>query len=180
VFEEEEIEIPAPMPPSRTTALPRSPRADRLETQIHRLINAERAKRGLKTVAFDTRLKTAARKHSMEMQRLGYFDHLSPVRANREFTDRIRNAGLRKMGNAGENLALGTAGGDVARTFVNMWLKSPGHRKNLLAPSYRFTGIGVAFGHDGNVYATQLFTSRLDGRKHRAAPVNRPVARPLI
>lgn len=32
----------------------------------------------------------------------------------------------------------------MAREFVARWMASPGHRKNILAPSYRFHGAGMA------------------------------------
>ena len=83
---------------------------------------------------------------------------------NRKFTDRLRNVGLRRYGRAGENLALAGNARDIARTFVRMWMKSPGHRMNLLTGSFRHTGIGVTFGSGNRVYATQLFTNKVNAR----------------
>ncbi|MBM3176278.1 MAG: CAP domain-containing protein [Chloroflexi bacterium] len=45
----------------------------------------------------------------------------------------------------------------VARELVGGWLKSPGHRENLLNPEFKRTGIGIVESR-GYVYATQLFT----------------------
>ncbi len=46
----------------------------------------------------------------------------------------------------------------VAGRLVAGWLRSPGHRANLLNPEFRRIGIGIAV-RKGYVYATQLFTN---------------------
>jgi uncharacterized protein YkwD len=43
-----------------------------------------------------------------------------------------------------------------ARVAVDGWMKSPGHRANILDPSYDKSGIGVAL-VGGQAYATQVF-----------------------
>jgi len=44
----------------------------------------------------------------------------------------------------------------LSGAMVDGWMESPGHRANMLSPSYRYIGIGVAF--DGKYYrATQDF-----------------------
>ena len=45
----------------------------------------------------------------------------------------------------------------VATELVRGWLKSPGHRANILSGQYKRTGIGITV-RKGYVYATQLFT----------------------
>lgn len=45
----------------------------------------------------------------------------------------------------------------VSRKLVQGWLKSPGHRANILNSTYKRTGIGIAVNR-GYIYATQLFT----------------------
>src|SRR5689334_7595580 len=42
------------------------------------LVNAERAKAGLKPVHYDGRLARAARRHSRDMVDEGFFDHIAP------------------------------------------------------------------------------------------------------
>ena len=46
----------------------------------------------------------------------------------------------------------------VAKKLVEGWLKSPGHRANLVNPEFRRTGIGIIV-RKGYVYATQIFTN---------------------
>jgi uncharacterized protein YkwD len=43
-----------------------------------------------------------------------------------------------------------------AKAAVDEWLKSPGHRANILSPDYDRSGIGVAL-NGGMAYATQVF-----------------------
>lgn len=45
----------------------------------------------------------------------------------------------------------------VAKELVTGWLKSPGHRSNLMNPRFKRTGIGIVVKR-GYVYATQIFT----------------------
>jgi len=57
---------------------------------------------------------------------------------------------------AAENVAMSRGIDDVARTAVEGWIESPGHRKNLLSHS-QYCGIGCYQGADGTWYLTQLF-----------------------
>eukprot|EP00029_Vermamoeba_vermiformis_P001490 TRINITY_DN11666_c0_g1_i1.p1 TRINITY_DN11666_c0_g1~~TRINITY_DN11666_c0_g1_i1.p1 ORF type:complete len:363 (+),score=80.33 TRINITY_DN11666_c0_g1_i1:26-1114(+) len=57
---------------------------------------------------------------------------------------------------AAENLAMNIGHSNVARTAVDGWINSPGHRRNLLA-SHEYCGIGVYRNSVGKWYLTQLF-----------------------
>lgn len=47
---------------------------------------------------------------------------------------------------------------EIAKSTVNGWLSSPGHRKNILTSTYDKEGIGVAVSLERNeVYITQIF-----------------------
>jgi uncharacterized protein YkwD len=106
-------------------------------TLLHQ-VNATRASYGLHPVRLDLRLRTAARSHSLEMIRGGYFAH-------GDFHGRMVT--FHVTGSfAGENLAWGTGAYGTARTIVNEWLASPGHRANLLRPGYTRIGIGLVRG----------------------------------
>ena len=59
---------------------------------------------------------------------------------------------------AGENVAMNYGVGDVAKVAVDGWIKSPGHRRNLLG-DFDDCGIGV-FERHGKFYLTQLFAKR--------------------
>jgi uncharacterized protein YkwD len=54
----------------------------------------------------------------------------------------------------GENVAYGYPNG---RSVVNDgWMRSPGHRANILNPDFRLMGIGARKGHDGRWYVAQV------------------------
>ena len=46
---------------------------------------------------------------------------------------------------------------DIARTSVEGWMGSEGHRKNILTETYDRAGMGVAVAEDDKVYVTQNF-----------------------
>ena len=59
------------------------------------------------------------------------------------------------LNTAGENVAYGYPNG---RSVVNDgWMRSEGHRANILSPSFRIIGIGARQGHDGHWYVAQVF-----------------------
>ncbi|MDR3679351.1 MAG: CAP domain-containing protein [Flavipsychrobacter sp.] len=54
---------------------------------------------------------------------------------------------------AAENVA---EGAKTAREVVDIWLHSPGHRKNIEG-NYTLTGIGIAADRNGKLFFTQIF-----------------------
>ena len=50
---------------------------------------------------------------------------------------------------------------EMAKNFVDGWLNSPGHRKNLLHPRMTHLGVGVAV-RGTSVYVTQVFADPLN------------------
>jgi len=153
-----------------------------LEHDILRWTNVERLAAGLPAFTWNDRLARVARAHSEEMARLDYFAHESPVAARKTVMMRAKLAGLdgpRLF--VGENLAKGNwcarsrgAGAargagvdrgnnaldcdDRARRIVDGWMKSPGHRANILRRDFEHLGVGVAW--DGTfVLATQVFSA---------------------
>jgi uncharacterized protein YkwD len=154
-------------------------RAHDLEQRIHAMINRERTEHGLSPLAWDEALSRIARRHSKDMMGRGYFSHDSPE--GRDFLFRYRQQGYtcaRRIGNTiytgAENIALsslyrsittinGVAYHDwntteqIARSTVQGWMNSTGHRKNILTPHWRNQGIGVFISTDDKVYITQNF-----------------------
>jgi uncharacterized protein YkwD len=110
------------------------------------LVNAERARRGLRPVARDADLGQAARRHAGDMVRRGFFSHVSPGGAT--LGDRLRSAGYgRDQGwRAGEALGWGTGSLATPDALVAEWLASPPHRKILLDSGFRELGVGVSAG----------------------------------
>lgn len=135
-----------------------------IESQVHALINTQRASNGLSPLAFDEKLASIARKHSQDMATRNYFEHDTPE--GQTFSDRMVADGYNcaiTIGNTiyggAENIfkESGYSIGSVPSTTVDGWMSSPGHRANIVTPYWRNEGIGVAESSDGTIYVTQDF-----------------------
>ena len=109
-----------------------------VEQSFLREINSTRAAYGRGPVTIDTRLVKAARFHSTEMVRGGFFAH-------GVFIARLRHFGVTD-GHIGEDLGWDSRLASAVRSLIVMWLKSPTHREVLLSSNYRLIGVGVATG----------------------------------
>jgi len=125
------------------------------------LLNAERSARGLRKLRSDARLALAARRHARDMVSRHYFAHQSKSGAT--FVKRIKRTGWhreRRSWTVGENIGYGTGELATPRSMVRGWMRSSGHRKNILARQFRVVGIGVALGSPdggkGATYATDF------------------------
>ena len=126
------------------------------------LMNEERARRGVGPLDADARLDKAAKRHSTDMRKHRYFDHVSP--AGRTDVHRARAAGYGRFRSLGENLAWGTGVLATPRSIVRSWMDSAGHRRNILDPGFRDVGVGIALGapvrgHSGGATYTADFGS---------------------
>jgi uncharacterized protein YkwD len=149
-----------------------------LERQIHQLINVERDHQNLERLKFDDDLAKIARDHSADMAKRKFFDHVNPDHKNA--TDRGKAAGYtcrKSYGNyftngLAENIFQGnlysrvtiTNGRksyswntpeQIARDTVNSWMRSEGHRKNILDKNFDKEGIGIAIDENDQVLVTQ-------------------------
>ncbi|MCX5203954.1 CAP domain-containing protein [Streptomyces sp. NBC_00237] len=113
------------------------------------LVNQERAKVGCSPLRPDTGLATLAANFSRDMAARGFFDHTDPDGATP--WDRAAKAGIKNLG--GENIARGQAD---AQAVMDAWMKSEGHRKNILNCEYTTLGVGVHVA-DGGPWWTQDF-----------------------
>jgi uncharacterized protein YkwD len=130
-----------------------------IEHDILRWSNVERIAAGVPPLSWSDKLARAARGHSEEMARLGYFAHQSPNPRRRTAMMRAQLEGLDAPTLAvGENLFRGNWRRDRARRIVASWMSSPGHRENLLRGEFRYLGVGIAWDRDF-LLATQVFSS---------------------
>lgn len=148
-------ELPAPAP----QAAPAPPQASGMsaaEQRILAAVNAARADHGLSPLIPLAALTAVARAHSRDMALRDYFAHDSPDQGNAE--QRIAAAGIHYL-LMGENIYTETYPDPQGLTqrAVQGWLHSPPHRKNMLSPSFNFTGIGIARAPGGTSYVTQDF-----------------------
>ncbi|WP_173139341.1 CAP domain-containing protein [Kibdelosporangium persicum] len=88
------------------------------------------------SLTVDARLTSAAQKHSTDMASQRYFSHTS--KDGRSFADRIRAEGYPSPG--GENIAQGQRS---ARQVMESWMRSEGHRENILRCGFRTIGVGL-------------------------------------
>jgi uncharacterized protein YkwD len=111
------------------------------------VLNAQRVRNHLRPLRLNRQLSRAARRHSRAMATRHFFSHTSLSGAS--FVDRIRRTGYlsrARSWSVGENIAYGSRGRATPRSIGSAWMNSPGHRANILSPSFRAIGIGIALG----------------------------------
>jgi len=144
---------PAATPsPAESTKAPSKPDPrTSLESGVIKLTNSARAKHGCTNpLRYDSRLRSAARKHSSDMARRNYFSHDTPEGVTP--WKRAQTAGYPNP--SAENIAHGYP---TAKSVVAAWMASSGHRANILNCESKAVGVGVYVGGDGGPYWTQMF-----------------------
>lgn len=126
---------------------------------IHDAINQQRQRAGLRPLVIDQGLAVIAERHSEDMLRRRFHGHVNPD--GRDSGDRIAHQHRRFAGTSGENIASFSVrrdltARDAAVQFVQGWMSSPGHRRNILLREWNVTGVGVVR-DKGEWRATQLF-----------------------
>jgi len=127
-----------------------------LELEVLRLTNIERVAHGVPPLTLSPIMSMAARFKSQEMVDLQYFGHDSPI-YGRFYNIPGQVFGVQANG---ENLGRYQRSPEV---IVNAWMNSPGHRSNLLHPSFTYIGIGHC-----DYHWTQLFG--WDSSAHNPVP----------
>lgn len=129
---------------SRGTAAIRD--LERARAEVLARVNEARQKAGLVPLRSNARLDQAAQRHAEDMLARGYFAHESPE--GKTVRERARAAGY-DWRNIGENIAENQRSVDEV---MSTWLRSPGHRHNILNPDFRELGVGLALGRSGRGY----------------------------
>jgi len=124
------------------------------EADVFDLVNRERSRAHLGSLAWDEDLARVARDYSRRMASEGFFDHYDPN--GKTVMDRA--ARLRNWSSIGENLFVCDEHAGFAATAIHGWLNSKTHRTNMLDRAWTATGIGIATARDGSIYITQVFT----------------------
>ena len=146
---------------------------NQIEYLILKQVNISRRKQGLTTLRNSGGLRFIARRHSGKMALRGRIWHGQNVHMASKY---VSSGFLESLfglfiglssGYSGENVAMMPKGNvrgigrissdkDVALALHKTWMKSPGHRKNIL--DGRFNKIGIGVKRRGNMfYATQVF-----------------------
>jgi len=125
------------------------------ELRVFKLVNQERARRGLSALQWDDRLADLARSYSEEMSDKNFFDHFD--RQGLSVVDRARKARIKNWDRIGENLFFCEWNGQYTSLAIRGWLRSPTHRDNMLDPGWTATGIGIARSRSGEIFMTEVF-----------------------
>jgi uncharacterized protein YkwD len=110
------------------------------------LLNEQRAATGVAPLAENAKLTNASAGYSRRMVDEAFFAHQAPD--GDTLVDRLTGAGY-SVDDAlvvGENIGWGQGSLASARSMVQAWMASPGHRANLLSADYTEVGLGVVLG----------------------------------
>jgi uncharacterized protein YkwD len=105
-----------------------------IEHQIIEATNIERARYGLPPLEMDEDLVKSARRHAIWMTTRQILRHTSEA--------------------VGENIARGQP---TVADVVGDWMRSPGHRANILHRQYQKIGVAAFVARDGRIYWCQQF-----------------------
>ena len=143
--------------PASPTEMPDAPAVDGgssdVANTIVQLTNAERSSAGVPALRADSRLMQAAQLHADQMARLGRLEHVLSGAQYPRPEDRLAAAGYQWSAYA-ENIAMGQSSAAAA---MDSWMRSSGHRANILGPSVTEIGIGFARDSAGRPYYAQVF-----------------------
>ncbi len=114
-----------------------------LEGGVLKAINALRVSHGLVALRSNPALAGAAAGHAFEMAADGYFSHddVNGAPFSKRIIPRYGPTGYGYW-QIGENL-LWSSGSLDAQGAVTMWWNSPGHRENMMRPSFREIGLSA-------------------------------------
>lgn len=155
---------------------------NRLSRLIFEATNEARQAEKLQPLAYSRALEKAAFEHSLDMAENGFFSHQSIVPKKKRLADRLQLVGI-PMTNRAENIAttfagqsstnslfpndyqrihspkqpIGLAYEEVAKMVVQQWLRSPGHRANILNPNLVYLGCGAMLRPMKDVAETPVF-----------------------
>lgn len=127
-----------------------------VEQAIFNKVNEERAKAGVSPLSYNSTMEKYARIKSQDMGDNNYFSHADL--SGNYITSKMKADGVSYKA-WGENIAY--IGGitdptALANKFMENWMNSEGHRKNILSTNFDSIGIGV-YQSGNRVYATQEF-----------------------
>ncbi len=127
---------------------------ERLESDCFHEVNVQREAHGLKPLRYSEELLEVARYYSRRMAEENFFSHKDPD--GRTVRQRVTEAGI-TWRVLGENLAYSNGYINPVAVSVKGWMESPGHRKNILDPTYAETAIGAWISSNGTIYFTEIF-----------------------
>jgi uncharacterized protein YkwD len=124
-----------------------------VEMQVHQIVNQARNSYHLPELTWNEQLAAEARRHASRIASGRFFAHQDPVRG--DIDRRLNKSGIEWM-RCAENLYEGDAG-NLANEAVRAWLKSEGHRKNMLDSMFSDAGVGIAIKRDKTIVIVQEY-----------------------
>ncbi|GIH92470.1 CAP domain-containing protein [Planobispora siamensis] len=125
------------------------------ENEVVRLTNIERQKGGCGPLKHDPQLNKAAHDHSATQAARNQMTHKFPD--GPDFVQRIRNAGFTGGSAFAENVAWNQR---TPAAVVSDWMKSSGHRANIMNCKFTLIGAGMVKNTKGEPYWTQVFVAK--------------------
>lgn len=123
----------------------------------------------LDTFHFDPKIDSIAQYHALAMAKYSFFNHSNPHNKKmKEMRNRFEHFRY-KFQACGENIAMQSYSGqtisneEVAEQFIQQWINSAPHKKNLLNPIYKDMSVAVAVRQKSNTieyYAVQNFGTK--------------------
>lgn len=123
-----------------------------IEQTLLELANAERGKVDAPPLTANLLLIKAARQHSANMARQGVLNHTLDEKG---VAERLKEVGY-SWSRYGENIARGQP---TPAETISFWMKSSGHRENLLSNNFTQIGVAMAAGPDGQPYWTMVLAT---------------------
>lgn len=123
-------------------------------------INTERRAAGVRELAFHATASWAAYWHSVDMQELGFFDHVNPK--GQDPFDRLQAVGVTGLRGVDEIIARAPASTSPSLLTYQL-VSSAEHRRQLLDPDWTHIAVGVHFFVEAGTttkYWTVMFMAR--------------------
>jgi uncharacterized protein YkwD len=145
--------------------------AQQLTSDLFDRLNAERRARGLAALRWDGDLARVAGDWSAQMARTGDFSH-------RDLGEAGGLPGMSKFSALGENIAWVEGYPSMGNQLHVGWMRSAGHRANMLQRGFDSVGIGVVCS-GGRAWATQNF-GRRDNSSAPSMSSGTPAEEPIV
>jgi len=137
--------------PSVTVPTPSAPSNPDFLSEVVRLVNIERSKAGLGGVSASSTLNAAASIRANEI--ITSFSHTRP---NGTSCFTVLTQLNIPYNTCGENIAAGQA---TPQEVMTGWMNSPGHKANIMNPSFKQLGVGYVKGGSYGHNWVQIFTN---------------------
>jgi uncharacterized protein YkwD len=140
------------------------------EQSMRCMTNFARSRAGLGMLDDSQQLDLSAEEKAADVLRCNSFSHTA---CGREFTYWIGQAGYisESCWHAGENLAWGTGAYGTVRSIFQAWMRSPGHRQNILG-NYEDLGLSLTVGELGGRAEAAVWTAHFGSRCGAATAEN--------